>query len=97
MTKLSRIKQSLQLHKNDLSNRYGISEIGVFGSYVKGRQTSSSDVDILVDFNRKIGLFAFVNLKNYLASMLRVKVDLVMKRALKRKIGRRILREVEYI
>jgi len=97
MTELERIKQRLQLHKSDLSNRYGISEIGVFGSYVRGKQTSFSDVDILVDFDRKIGLFAFVNLKNYLASMLNINVDLVMKKALKREIGRRILREVEYI
>jgi predicted nucleotidyltransferase len=97
MTKLNKIKQKLQLHKNDLSARYGISEIGVFGSYVNGRQTSASDVDILVDFDRKIGLFAFVNLKNYLTSMLNINVDLVMKGALKRKIGQRILREVEYI
>jgi len=63
MTKLERIKQKLQVHKGDLNKRYGISEIGVFGSYVHGRQMSSSDVDILVDFDRKIGLFAFVNLK----------------------------------
>lgn len=97
MTKLASIKQKLQLNKGELSKIYGISEIGIFGSFIHGKQTRASDVDLLVDFDRKIGLFAFVHLKNHLTDMLNMKVDLVMKRALKPHIGRRILREVEYI
>ena len=69
-------------------------EIGIFGSFVKSKQNDTSDVDILVEFNKGIDLFTNVNLKNHLSDILEVKVDLVMKKALKPKIGQRILQEV---
>jgi len=77
-----------------MNRKYGVSEMGIFGSYVKNEQNEASDVDILVDFNKSIDLLTFVNLKNYLSELLEVDVDLVMKRALKPKIGQRILHEV---
>jgi len=66
----------------------------MFGSCVKNEQHETSDVDLLVEFDEAIDLFTFVNLKNYLSDLLNVNVDLVMKKALKPKIGQRILREV---
>ena len=47
-----------------------------------------------MEFSRSIGLFGFVGLKNDLSDLLRINVDLVMKGALRRRIGRRILEEV---
>ena len=44
------LKRILIEHKNELKEDYGISEIGLFGSYVAGKQKESSDVDILVEF-----------------------------------------------
>jgi hypothetical protein len=82
-----------------LSREYGVERIGLFGSYVRNEQRSGSDIDLLVEFdsNRKIGLFRFVHLKNYLSDLLGAKVDLVTPTALKPVIGERILSEVEYI
>jgi predicted nucleotidyltransferase len=54
-------------------------------------------VDILVEFERPIGLIEFVRLKNYLSDLLGVNVDLVMEKALKPGIGQRILGEVLYV
>jgi predicted nucleotidyltransferase len=54
-------------------------------------------VDILVEFERPIGLIEFVGLKNHLSDLLGVEVDLVMKKALKARIGQRILSEVLYV
>jgi hypothetical protein len=80
-----------------LKKRYGIKEIGVFGSYVRGEE--GSDLDILVEFEEdtRISLLDFVGIEIYLSDLLGVKVDLVEKSALKPRIGRHILAEVVYL
>ena len=88
------IKKKLADHKPALAKKYGIREIGIFGSYARGEQKQTSDVDILVDFTESISLLDFIHLENELSDLLGVKVDLVMKTALKPRIGRHILDEV---
>jgi predicted nucleotidyltransferase len=83
--------------KPEMESRYGVQRLGLFGSYVRGRQRKKSDIDILVTFNRDIDLFDFLDLRKYLESQLQAKVDLVMETALKPAIGKRILSEVEYV
>jgi hypothetical protein len=96
---LDKIKKILLQHKNELKNRYGVKEIGIFGSYVRVEHSEKSDLDILVAFesDAKMDLIRFVELEEYLSDLLGVKVDLVMKSALKPRIGRRILKEVTYL
>ena len=81
-------------HLPELRERYGVRTLGVFGSYVHEEQRGSSDLDVLVEFDRTPTLLEFVDLQYHLSDLLGVKVDLVMKRALKRAIGQRILEEV---
>ena len=97
MKKVDALKKILQDHKATLKDEYGVIEIGLFGSYTKGDQKISSDVDILVEFEKAVDLFTFVQLKNHLSDMLGVNVDLVEKKALRPKIGKRILNETVYI
>ncbi|MCD6569179.1 MAG: nucleotidyltransferase family protein [Deltaproteobacteria bacterium] len=96
---LERITNILKEHKEELKEKYRVKEIGIFGSYVRKSQKKTSDVDILVEFekNAKIGLLRFINLQNYISDFLGVKVDLVSKKALKPRIGKHILREVIYL
>ena len=96
---LDRIKEILKKHEKELKEKYGIKEIGIFGSYLRGEVKEESDLDILVEFkpDAKISLLEFVELENYLSDLLGVKVDLVEKSALKPRIGKRILSEVVYI
>ncbi len=77
----------------DLRERYGVASIALFGSYVRQEQRLDSDLDLLVAFKEAPGLLKFIELENYLSDTLGVKVDLVMKDALKPRIGERILRE----
>lgn len=95
---LEKVKKVLKEHKEELRVKYGVKEIGIFGSYVRGENRESSDLDILVEFedDAKIDLIKFVELENYLSELLGVKVDLVDKTALKPAIGERILQEVVY-
>jgi len=83
--------------KPEMESHYGVQQLGLFGSYLRENQRKNSDIDILVTFNRDIDLFDFLDLREYLESRLHVKVDLVMKSALKPAIGKRILSEVEYV
>ena len=97
MRKIDEIKKILQDQKASLKDKYGVIEIGLFGSYTKGNQKKSSDIDVLVELEKAIDLFTFVQLKNHLSDLLGLNVDLVIKKALKPKIGERILSETVYI
>lgn len=77
----------------ELEKRFNVSSLAVFGSYVRGEQTKTSDLDILVEFSETPGLLEFVELENYLSDTLGIKVDLVLRKALKPTIGKIILSE----
>ncbi len=83
--------------KAEMESHYGVHRLGLFGSYIREKQSKKSDIDILVSFNRDIDLFDFLELREFLESRLSIKVDLVMESALKPAIGKRILSEVEYV
>ena len=97
MRTFDEIKKQLQEHKQDLKNEYGVRNLGIFGSYVRGEQTDQSDVDILVDLEKPIGLLGLARLNRNISELLGVKVDLTTRNALKPHIGQRILQEVQYV
>ena len=97
MKALEKIKNILINNKLELQKKYKVKEIGIFGSYVKGEMNKKSDIDILVEFSEVPDLLTFIDLKYYLSDFFGIKVDLVMKSALKTNIGKRILKEVVYI
>ena len=97
MKTLQEVKQTLSQILPKMMPKYKFKEIGIFGSYAKNTQTAQSDVDILVDFEEPPSLFEFVGLKNELADLLNMDVDLVMKSALKPHIGKRIVQEVVWL
>jgi predicted nucleotidyltransferase len=98
MKPLKEIKDIIRDHKRELADDFGVSEIGIFGSVVRGEARDDSDIDVLVEFNRPIGLIRFMSLEYYLEQLFGgVKVDLVAKKALKPYIGKFILREVQYV
>ncbi|MBM4349215.1 MAG: nucleotidyltransferase family protein [Deltaproteobacteria bacterium] len=77
----------------ELEERYKVKTIGLFGSALRGEQSSKSDIDVLVEFRNPIGFFKFLELEEFLSERLGGKVDLVSKKALKPDIGRIILAE----
>jgi len=94
MKSLSEIKEKLAENKELLKRRFKVREIGLFGSYIRNEQRKTSDVDILVEFEETPTLLEFIELENYLTELLGVKVDFVMKRALKPSIKEFVLKEV---
>ncbi len=93
MKKLEEIVQILREHKGELAQRYGVRELAIFGSYVRGEATPESDLDILVEFDDPPGFFRFLQLEQYLSELLGVRVELVTRQALKPHIGQHILQE----
>jgi uncharacterized protein len=94
---LEKIKKIITENKAEI-NKYGIKTIGIFGSTVNGGSKPNSDIDILVEFNEKEKNYDnYMELKFYLQKKLRKKnIDLVMKKALKKRLRNKILKEVEY-
>jgi predicted nucleotidyltransferase len=97
MSKLAQIKQIISEEKPKLKKKYHVENIGVFGSYVRGEETDKSDIDILVEFNKTVSLFELMDVEFYLENRLGKNVDLVPKDALKKHIGKHILKEVQYL
>ena len=79
-----------------LAEEYGVRVIGVFGSYVRNEQRPESDLDVLIELDRppKISLIGLVELEQYLSEVLGVRVDMAIRKNLKKRTGERILREV---
>lgn len=89
-------KKILGDHKKDLL-QLGVRALSLFGSVAKNRASAESDIDILVDFDSKKGLFGFLGLKNYLEELLHCDVDLVTKSALHPALKKSILDESKHV
>jgi uncharacterized protein len=88
------IKRKITKLLPELREKYGVKELWLFGSVVRGEARKGSDLDILVEFdNPHLSLLEFVGLEIYLSEILGIKVDLVEKNALKPTIGKRVLEE----
>ena len=97
MKSFEEIKEILSKSKPIVQEKYKVKELGIFGSYVRGEQNESSDVDILIAFEKAPSLLKFIELENYLSETIGIPVDLVIKQVLKPRIGENILAEVIYL
>jgi predicted nucleotidyltransferase len=84
MNKVEELKNILAENKKKIREKYGVKILGIFGSYARGEETEISDLDILVEVERPIGL-KFFELWDYLETLLGVKVDLLTTGAVKQK------------
>jgi predicted nucleotidyltransferase len=87
----------LKQQKDIFRQRYRITEVGIFGSYARGEQTATSDVDVLVDYEQAPPLSKLVELQEYLSDLVGMPVDVVTKKGLKPRIREQILAEVVYV
>ena len=96
MLDLNKIRNVLYLLKPELVQKYPIASIGLFGSVVRNDFTTDSDIDIIVDFNKPIGI-EFISLADELVRKLDRKVDLVSKAGIKPKYFKEIESEIIYV
>lgn len=93
---LQTLSNLLKRHRDDLHQR-GVKSLAVFGSLVRGEETTDSDIDLLVEFNRPVSLFEFIRLKLYLEELTSRRVDLVTPDALRPTMRDEILSEIVHV
>ena len=77
------IVQILQMHRDELSVRYGVKSLALFGSTARDEATAQSDVDLLVEFNRPMGLFGLFEMFTFITLLLAGLLYVYKKGALK--------------
>ncbi len=96
MKSLNDIQATLSKHKNHLFNDYPLKSMAIFGSYSRQENKELSDLDLIVEFNDKIGI-RFIDLADEIEKIVGVKVDLVSKNGLKEKYRKAIDNDLIYV
>lgn len=88
----------LKQHKSEYLDKYGVTKIGLFGSYAREEAKETSDIDIAIEMlDEKKSLHTFFSLKRELEKAFNVKVDLGIESTLKPIVKERIIKEIIYV
>ena len=96
MRTLADIKKSLSERKELLFEKYPIKSMAIFGSYSKNEQSEESDLDLIVEFNEKIGI-RFIDLADEIEGYIGFKVDLVSRKGIKDRYFQSIKSDLIYV
>jgi len=98
MKTLEEVKKILAEHKDEIRGKYGVVILGVFGSYAREEQKETSDVDIIVELERPIGL-KFYEFWDYIENILGTKADVLTLSALKQKtlLWEKVKEDIVYV
>lgn len=93
------ILNKLKEIKPVLHDKFYIKNLGLFGSYVRGENSESSDIDLLFEYeeNSPFSLFTLIDLEDFLVNFFNIKIDLANKKTLKQDLKDNILNEVIFI
>lgn len=91
------ILEALEQVRDEITRRYKVKKIGLFGSFIKEKQKQNSDIDILVEFKEDADLFDFSGLALFLEGKLNQKVDIVPEAALREELRESVLKEAAYL
>ena len=95
MTKAT-ILNFLSQHKDDFFEKYGVTKIGLFGSYARDEATERSDIDIFAEMPAKFDLL--VNFQDELETLLKHKIDLIrLREKMNPRLKENILRDGLYV
>lgn len=97
MTNRSHILHFLKEHKNELEERFGVTKIGLFGSYARNEQHTNSDIDLAVELQSENKFRSFFALKEYLEHALHTSIDLGIESTLKPVVKTSIQEEIIYV
>ncbi len=96
MQTLADIKNKLTVLKPILQKKYPLDTIAIFGSYARNEQTEESDVDVMVEFNNKIGI-GFITMSNEIEDYLGIETDVLTKKSMKPRFFDLIKNELIYV
>ena len=95
--KRNEVVRILTEHQKELSEKYGVKSLALFGSVARDEANPKSDVDVLVEFNRPVGLFGLFALQDYLEALFGCPVDLGTPDSLKPRLRTKVLAECVYV
>ena len=81
----------------DYLKQYKVIEIGVFGSFARDEMTDKSDIDILVEYSRGTTILDIVKMKQELYELIGIKIDIVSKRAVRKRIMENIQTDLQTV
>ena len=96
-TNFEQIYETLQQYLTKLQEQYRVKTLGIFGSYVKGKATDDSDLDLLVEFHGDLTFDNYMDLKFFLEDLFDKKIDLVISDDIKPQIREKVLGETIYV
>lgn len=88
---------TLQAQRAALHERFGVARLTLFGSVARDEAVQESDVDLLVEFDKPVGFFSFLELQNHLETLLGCAVDLGTPQSLKPRLRARVLAEAVHV
>ena len=91
------ILEFLKAHRQELSEKFGVKKIGLFGSYARDEAKVGSDIDIAVEIESKNSFRSFFSLLHFLEDGLNEKIDLGIEHSLKTIAKEKILKEIIYV
>lgn len=91
--KRDEVMKVLSGHRDELHERFGVKSLALFGSVARNEASDTSDVDLLVEFDRPTGLFGLIQLQQHLETLLSCKVDVGTAAGLRPRIRERVLQE----
>jgi len=96
MDKIETLKM-LSANLGEIQQRFDVERLSLFGSVAKGEAGVNSDIDILISYKTTPGIFAFLELKDYLEQKMSCPVDLVTENGLKKHMREQIMREAIHV
>lgn len=98
ISSIDQIVEYLKKNKRFLYDRFGVTRMGIFGSFVRGDQVASSDIDMIVDIEKaRKNIHSLLQLKRYLEKELEKKIDLGFEHSLKPILRDKIKKQVIYV
>lgn len=94
---LEQVSKILKKNADFLQDFYNVKKIGVFGSVLRGDYKNASDIDVLIELKKPISMFKFIELEDYLSKILKKKVDLATKAAIKPAIREEVFKDTVYV
>jgi len=94
--KCSQVLELLRAHRTEIAI-HGVKSLALFGSVARDEAGPESDIDLLVEFSRPVGLFQFIDLKQYLEGLLGCPVDLGTPNSLKPRLKDHVIQEAIYV
>ena len=91
------VLSKLRAQRAALHERFGVVRLTLFGSVARDEADPGSDVELLVEFDKPVGLFAFLELQHHLEALLGCAVDLGTPQSLKPRIRARVLAEAVHV